>query len=126
VKTCPGCGLAHAGVGTYCSRACFNRTTKTRRVAFTCQHCARTLLLKPSEAAGRKFCSQRCNGAVTRNATREACRKGGERGARARHANWWQRMMQALDTSVLSKAEAFREGYLLGYRRALNKQRRSA
>jgi len=125
VKTCPQCQQTHNGTGICCSRVC-GRRARIVRVSFECQHCHQIRLLKPSEAAGRKFCSQRCNGAVTRNATRDACRKGGERGARARHANWWQRMMQALDTSVLSKAEAFREGYLLGYRRALNKQRRSA
>lgn len=126
MKTCPGCAMSHAGMGVYCSRACFNRSTKTKRVAFTCQHCAKTLLLKPSEAAKRKFCSQKCNGSVTRNATREGCRKGGQRGMQARHKNWWQRMMQALDKTVLSKAEAFREGYVIGYRRARNKWRKAA
>lgn len=54
--------LAH-GEGKYCSLACRGIAWR-RRVAFACQRegCSTVIMLRPSEARQRRYCSQRCSG----------------------------------------------------------------
>ena len=125
MKTCPQCQKTHSGTGVCCSRVC-GRRARIVRVSFECKHCHETRLLKPSEAAGRTFCSHRCACLAKPPQRTEASRRGGKRGAQVRHANWWRRLMQSIDLGGWTKPEAYRQGYLTGYRRALNKMRRSA
>lgn len=130
-KTCTQCGepftTTHRNRNT-CSRVCAG-LTRRRRVELTCAHCQRPFQVRPSDAhhpqrGTRRFCSQRCANAVLRNClkSREAQRIGGLRGAETRFGQFWQRALDRVKD--MTKAEAFKWGYVLGYRRRLRKEAR--
>lgn len=76
--TCEQCGKIFAvrpskirnGSGKYCSRACYDLSSK--RVTCTCEQCGKAFTVKPSgiKRGGGKYCSRACQGLAKSQNTR--------------------------------------------------------
>lgn len=121
MKRCPKCGIEHRGRGVHCSNACAKRKAP---VAVVCKTCQRTRYHVPAIAKRRQYCSPSCASRGTRNCSREACRTGGLRAAKAKFTAWWERMMKRVSQSDLSSLEAFRAGYIVGHKRGYRRAKR--
>ena len=110
-----------------CSRTC-SGLRRRRRLTLTCERpgCGKQFEIQASHqhqhGRTRRFCSRRCGAIVTRNCVSAKCSIGGINGAKVRFAAWWDRAMVGVRS--MSQPEAFKAGYVLGYRRALRRQAR--
>lgn len=117
---CPRCGRPRKHNRQFCGRACAKAKDP---VTVTCETCGTKREYRPAIAKRRRFCSQSCASKKIRNCTIEHCRKGGAKAMKLRFQAWWGRMMQSVGLSSMTKAEAFKAGYLVGHKRGARKAR---
>lgn len=138
-KVCVVCGVSFNcshNNRECCSRAC-GGMRRRRRVVEHCQRdgCTRTFEVRASQqrrpGRAQRYCSRSCAAQVVKNCNKVKAAQsvGGKKGAKTRFAEWWSRAMAGL--KGVSPQEAFKAGYLLGYRRKMRqvwlaKQREAA